>query len=194
MTYSEVEVLGVEEFSDTAAGIEALDAVLKAAPISIVEVLTINPARFVILCTGDVASVQASLKSGRTVGIDSILDELIIENLHPAVLPALRATAIDDEWDALGIIEAYTITAGIEAADCAAKRAAVNVVEIRADNEMGGRSAMKMMGPLSEIEVAMDAARNAVEARARLVRSVVIPRPDPEMRRFYRVPAGGRSK
>jgi len=189
----QVEVLGVQEFGDTARGIEALDAMVKAAPITILQVMTVTPARFVALITGDVASVEASLAAGRAVGRESLVDELLIQNLHPQVLPALAASGEEGEWDALGIIEAASITAGIEAGDCAAKKAEVRIVEIRADSHMGGRSSVKVIGPLGEVEAAIAAAEALVEARGRLVRRVIIPRPHPEIRPFYRASFGGRS-
>lgn len=181
-----VEVLGVQEFADTARGIEALDAMVKAAPISILDVMTITPARLVALFTGEVASVELALAAGRAAGGDGLMDELLIRNLHPDIAPALAGAGEEGDWDSLGILEASSITAGIEAGDCAAKHAAVRVVEIRVDSHMGGRSSVKVIGPLGEVEAAMAAAEALVEARGRLVRRVIIPRPHPEIRPFYR--------
>lgn len=181
-----VVVLGVQEFEDTAKGVEALDAMAKAAPITILEVMTVTPARFVVLITGDVASVESSLEAGRRAGGAALFDELFIPNLNEQVLPALHGSAIEGDWDAIGILESGSVTAGIAAGDRAAKRAAVRVVEIRADSHMGGRSAMKLVGSLSDVEIAMVDAREAAEQRGRLVQSVIIPRPHADIRPFWR--------
>ncbi len=181
-----MEILGVQEFSDTAKGIEALDAMVKAAPVEIVDVRTITPARLVIFITGDVASVEASLVAGRLAGATGVVDELCIANLHAQVMPAMTGDPQEGEWDALGIVESSSITAGIEAADRAAKRAEVRLVELRIDSHLGGRSALKIVGRLEDVEASMAAAVSAVETRGRLVRSVVIPRPHPDIRPFYR--------
>jgi len=189
---SDVGVLGVQEFFDTAKGIEALDAMVKAAPVSIVTVLTVTPARFVVLLTGDVASVQSALEAGRRTGGQSLVDELFLANLHPWVLPAISGEVEDGDWDALGILEAASITSGIEAGDLAAKRADVRLVEIRLDSHLGGRSTVKMVGPLDEVQAAMEVAVSSISAKRMLVRSVVIPRPHPDIKPFYRTAAAER--
>ena len=56
----EVGVLGVLEFNSIAAGVEAMDYMVKAAPVKIVDATTICPGKFLILITGEVAAVDAS--------------------------------------------------------------------------------------------------------------------------------------
>jgi microcompartment protein CcmL/EutN len=177
-----VDVIGVQEFSSIAAGYLALDAIVKAAPVSILASRIVTPGKLVVLFTGDVASVDASLTAGRGSAADSLLDELFIPNLDRKVIPAIRGPVNVAEWDALGIIESYSVTAGIEAADLAAKEAEIEIPEIRLAGGMGGKSTIKIMGRIEDVEASLAAGAGCVEGKGLLCRKVVIPRPHPDIR------------
>jgi len=178
------EVIGVQEYSSIAAGVLALDALVKAAPVEVLAARIVTPGRLVVLFTGDVASVEASLAAGRQAGDDALVDELFVPNLHPLVIPAIRAVVAVREGDALGIIESLSVTAGIEAADAAAKEAAVEIPEIRLAGGMGGKSTVKLMGSLRDVQAALRAGVERVQAGGKLCRQVVIARPHPDIRSF----------
>ncbi len=178
----DVDVIGVQEFSSIAAGYLALDAIVKAAPVSILAARIVTPGKLVLLFTGDVASVDASLTAGRRSAEDSLLDELFIPNLDRKVIPAIRGPVAVAEWDALGIIESYSVTAGIEAADIAAKEAEIEIPEIRLAGGMGGKSTIKIMGRIEDVEASLAAGVGCVEGKGLLCRQVVIPRPHPDIR------------
>lgn len=177
-----VAVLGVQEFASIAIGLAALDAMVKAAPVQVLQTLTVCPGRLVLIITGDVASVEIALAAGRTAGDDVVVvDELFIPNLHPMVIPAMRGSLVAREWDALGVIESLSVTGGIAAADAMAKEAPVTVLEVRLSGGMGGKSTVKVMGPLHEVESAMKAGEEQVRRRGRLCARIVIPRPHPDV-------------
>ena len=176
------DVIGVQEYSSIAAGVEALDAMAKAAPVEVITTRTVEPGRLVILITGDVASVEASLTGGKAGREADLVDELFIRNLHPHVIPAIRGEGAQGEWDALGIIESNSAAAGIEAADLAAKAAGVRIAEIRLAGGMGGKSTVKLMGSIHEVEAAMQAGVASVAGKGLLRRQVTIPNPHPDIR------------
>ncbi|MCK5094856.1 MAG: BMC domain-containing protein, partial [Spirochaetes bacterium] len=70
-----IPVLGVLEFNSIAVGIKAMDDMVKAAPVKIVEAKTICPGKFVVLITGEVAAVDASLSAGKDTGEGCLVDE-----------------------------------------------------------------------------------------------------------------------
>jgi microcompartment protein CcmL/EutN len=177
-----VDVLGVLEFNSIAAGIEALDAMAKAAPIRIIQAMTVNPGKFVTIFTGDVAEVDASLSAGKAVGGTTLIDELFLPSADPRLVPALEGRAESPDWDALGIIETYSAVSAIEAADIGVKRARVAIVELRVSPEMGGKGFVKFMGDLHEVEAAMEAGSRRAEAKGLLCRTSLIPRPHPDIR------------
>lgn len=189
----ETGVLGLQEFSDTATGAEALDAAVKVAPVTILAVRVINPAKLVFIETGDVASVEMSLAAGRRVAGERLVGELFLPFVEQGVVAAVSGSPVRPQWDAMGVIETATIAAGIAAADIALKRAEVSLVELRFDDAMGGRASVKLMGPVGELEIGMEAAVSAAAARQALVRSVIIANPHEEVKRVLNPVKDGRS-
>jgi microcompartment protein CcmL/EutN len=170
----------MQEYGVTAAGHHALDAMIKAAPITVIRVVTVNPGKLVVLCTGDLASVEASLSAGRAVAGDDRIDELLIPNVHPSVADVLTGSSPKTEWGSVGIIDVATITSGVRAADIVAKEADVTVVQIRFDDSMGGRSSIRFTGSLHDVEASMTVAEDLLTVQALLVRRVIIANPHPE--------------
>jgi microcompartment protein CcmL/EutN len=185
-----VEVLGLQEFSSIATGIQALDAMVKAAPVRILVTRIVCPGKYVILITGDVASVEASLVAGRRDRGAELVDELFLPNLHPAVIPAIRGPLAVREWDALGIIESLSVAGGVLAADAAAKEAAVEIPELRLAGGMGGKSTVKVMGGIHDVEAAVAAGVRQVAGRGLLCRQVILARPHPDIQPFVLRVAG----
>jgi microcompartment protein CcmL/EutN len=177
----DVDVIGVQEFSSIAAGFFALDAIVKAAPVRILATRIVTPGRLIVLFTGDVASVEASLNAGKDGCGEDLLDELFIPNLDRKVIPAIEGPVSVQEWDALGIIESLSVTAGIVAADLAAKEAEVRIPEIRLAGGMGGKSTIKVMGRLEDVEASLAAGGGYVQGKGLLCRQVLIPRPHPDI-------------
>lgn len=177
----DVDVIGVQEFTSIAAGFLALDGIVKAAPVRILATRIVTPGKLVVLFTGDVASVEASLAAGREIGAGELLDELFIPNLDRKVIPAIQGPVPVGEWDALGIIESLSVTAGIVAADRAAKEADVRIPEVRLAGGMGGKSTIKVMGRLEDVEASLAAGGGYVEEKGLLCKQVLIPRPHPDI-------------
>ncbi|MCK5007850.1 MAG: BMC domain-containing protein [Spirochaetales bacterium] len=176
-----VDVIGVQEYSSIAVGFLALDAIVKAAPVNILATRIVTPGKFIVLFTGDVASVEASLTAGKDSREEDLLDELFIPNLDRKVIPAIAGPVSVQEWDALGIIESLSVTAGIVAADLAAKEAEVRIPEIRLAGGMGGKSTIKVMGRLEDVEASLAAGAGYVQGKGLLCRQVLIPRPHPDI-------------
>lgn len=176
-----VDVIGVQEYSSIAVGFLALDAIVKAAPVNILATRIVTPGKFIVLFTGDVASVEASLTAGKDSREEDLLDELFIPNLDRKVIPAIAGPVSVQEWDALGIIESLSVTAGIVAADLAAKEAEIRIPEIRLAGGMGGKSTIKVMGRLEDVEASLAAGAGYVQGKGLLCRQVLIPRPHPDI-------------
>jgi microcompartment protein CcmL/EutN len=179
------DVLGVLEFSSIASGIQAMDAMVKAAPVRIIEAKTICPGKFVVLVAGEVAEVDASLTAGKRGRESLLIDELFIPNLHRSIIPAVTGSVECPIWDAVGVIECFSVVAGIEAGDIAAKAADVLVTEVRLATGMGGKSTVKMMGPVDAVEASMRAGVGHVKGKGLLCQEVVIPNPHPDIRPFF---------
>jgi len=178
-------VLGVLEYSSIAIGIRALDEMVKIAPIRILEARTICPGRYLIVFSGDVASVEYSFNKGYETGKKFVVDSLYLPMVHSDVIPALGNIVGTEEWNAIGIIETLSVVSGIEAADLAAKTGNVKIIEIRVAIGFGGKSYVKMMGTLDAVEVALEAGTAKARSKGQLCMSTLIPQPHPEIKPYF---------
>jgi microcompartment protein CcmL/EutN len=181
----EVPVLGVLEFNSIAIGIKAMDEMAKAAPVRIVDAKTICPGKFIVIITGDVAAVDASLSAGKATGEGYLIDELFIPNLHRYVIPAIVGAVECEVWDAIGVIEAFSVVASIEAGDIAAKTADVTITEIRLATGLAGKSYVKVIGDIYSVEAAVRGAVHYVKSKGLLCKDIIIPKPHPDIRPFF---------
>lgn len=179
------EVLGVLEFSSIAIGIYALDEMVKIAPVKILDARTICPGKYFVVFSGDVASVEYSFKKGYEAGSDCLVDSLFLPQVLPDVIAALGNIVKTDDWDAIGIIETLSVVSGIEAADAAAKAGGVKIIEIRLAIGFGGKSYVKILGSLDEVQAAMEAGTAKAKAKKQLCQETLIPRPHIETKPFF---------
>jgi len=175
------ESIGLIEFSSIAKGIEAADAMLKASAVELVMNRTICSGKYIVMVTGDVSAVTSSVQDGERVAAEAVIDTFIIPNIHPSIFPALTATNIVTNLDAMGILESFSVASLIEGADAAVKAAEVELIEIRLAMALGGKAFVTMTGEVSAVRAAVDAGAEIISRQGLLVNKVVIPRPTPEI-------------
>ena len=141
----EIVTLAALELNSIAVGLQSLDGMVKAGPVQIVDAKTICPGKFVIIITGEVAAVDSALSKGKEIGEGCVVDELFIPNLHPQIIPAIIGTVECEIWDAIAMVESFSVTASISAADTAAKTADILINEIRLAAGMGGKSYLRWL-------------------------------------------------
>ena len=178
-------VLGVLEFSSIAIGIKALDEMLKAAPIKIIEARTICPGKYLIVFSGDVASVEFSFNKGFEIGKELVVDSLFLPLAHEEVIPAIGKNVGSDEWNAIGIIETLSVASSLEAGDTAAKVGGIKIVEIRLAIGFGGKSYVKIQGHLDAVEAAIEAGSEKAATKGQLCMKSIIARPHSEVKPFF---------
>lgn len=181
----EFDVLGVLEFNSIAVGIRAMDFMVKAAPVRLVDAKTVCPGKFIILITGEVAAVDASLTAGKRAGEGYLVDELFLPRLHRYIIPAIVGAVDCKKWDAVGVIECFSTIASIVAGDIAAKTADVIITEVRLSTGLGGKSYVKMVGDIYQIESAMEAGVKYVKGRGLLCMDIILAQPHPEIKPFF---------
>jgi microcompartment protein CcmL/EutN len=201
------------ELASIAAGLQAVDALLKQADVELLLSRAVTPGKYVVLFTGEVDAVSASLQRGVDVGADVLLDRLFIPNVEPTLLALTKravfgpygqvAVADSDvgpsdgapeedelELDALGIIETDSIASTIRAGDVASKLASLTLVSLELARGIGGKSYVTFTGDVSDVEAGVEAGAADAEAGGLLVRRVVIPRPHESMLAVLRGDAG----
>ncbi len=173
--------LSLIEFSSIAAGIQAADAMVKRAPIDVIQAGTVQPGKYLVLVGGLTADVEESLAAGREVGRDAILDIVFLPQVHPAVVAALRGGRSPEASEALGVLETTSVAAAIRAADAGVKGAQVELVEVRLADGLGGKGIVLYSGLVADVEIAVALGVESLEGPDQLLRQVVIPQLHEEM-------------
>jgi len=181
------EAIGMIELTSVGIGYQVQDAMLKAADVDLVLARTICSGKYINLVTGSVAAVQASLTAGLDAAPDGVIDQMIIPNVHESVFPALGQSVQLPAGGpkALGIVETYSAASTLEAADAAAKAAAVTLFRIHLAMALGGKGFMLMTGTVADCRSGVDVAAEVVRAKGLLVSAVVIPGPSKELYQEY---------
>lgn len=175
------QAVGCVETSSIARGLEAADAMLKAAQVILLAANPVCPGKYVVLVGGHVAEVTASVAAGEAVAADTLVDRLVIPNVHPQVLQAFTATTNPEKIESLGMIETFSAAAAIIAGDEAVKAARVDLLEIRLARALGGKAFVLLTGEVSAVRAAVDAGIRAARAQGLLLGYTVIPSPHPDL-------------
>jgi microcompartment protein CcmL/EutN len=176
------EALALVELDSIARGLRCLDALVKRAPVQMLEANLVEPGRYLILFCGGVAEVEESLQAANEVGLEAIADQLLLPQAHPGLLDGLRGmedVRDADEMDTLGVIEGARVASTLRACDASLKDASVRLAGIRVSGGLGGKAYYLVFGPQHDVEIAIE--RGTGQLGDRLVRTELIPRPHPEM-------------
>ena len=180
-----MEALGMLELSSIAVAYQVEDAMLKAADVDLLVARTICSGKYIVMVGGQVRAVRASLEAGKAESMEALIDELLIPNIDPRVFPAITGGVAlrDEDKDALGILEAFSVTSIIEGADTAVKAAEVTLFRIHVAMAIGGKGFLMLTGRIADVEAAIEAGAREIGRRGLLVGRVVIPNPE---ERLYR--------
>jgi microcompartment protein CcmL/EutN len=175
--------IGLIELSSIAAGFAVADTMLKAGNIRLLLSRSICSGKYMVLIGGDTAAVEAAVKAGCDAANGCLIDHFVIPNVHPDVFVALGRTQPVQPDGALGILESFNVTTLIEAADAAAKAAAVTLMEVRLAMALGGKAFCTMTGDVASVQAGVAAGRKVISDAGVLVNAVVISRPHPDVYR-----------
>ena len=173
--------IGGVELSSIARGLETADAMLKTSAVGLLLSRTVCPGKYMILVSGDTAAVGAAIAAGAEKASHALADSFVIPNIHPEVFPAIAGTVTAGELEALGVIESFSVSALIEAADAAVKAAPVKLIEIRLAMALGGKAFVTLTGSVGAVAAAVDAGSAAAAKKGLLVEKAVIPQPRQEL-------------
>lgn len=175
------DAIGFLELTSIARGIEAADYMVKAAGVDLTAAKPSCPGKYTILITGDVAAVTASMQAGIEAAGGFVTDHTVIPRVHPDVIRALRGMTEIEYAGALGIMEFFSITNAIYAADTAVKTAEIELIEVRPGIGIGGKSFVTLTGDTSAVTQAVETACQKVSEDGMLVAKAVIPYPKQEL-------------
>ncbi len=175
------ETIGFLELNSIAKGVEAADAILKAAQVELLFARASCPGKYHVLFTGEVAAVKASLEAGALAGDHYVVDSCVIPRVHPQVIQAINLSTAPEGINAVGVMEFFSVTASVYAADAAVKAADVTLMDVRLGTGIGGKSFVVLTGEVAAVREAVSCGINTENARGMVVSSVVIPNPRKEI-------------
>ncbi|MFH1919654.1 MAG: BMC domain-containing protein [Planctomycetota bacterium] len=175
--------IGAVELSSIGVGYRVEDEMLKAASVDLLIARTICSGKYLIVVGGSVSDVEAAVQAGLAISDEAIIDHLVLPNVHESVFPALGQSVSlgADHTGALGVVETFSGTSVLAAADAAAKAARVTLFRIHVAMALGGKGLLLMTGTVADVRAGVEAAAEEARKRGLLVSEVVIPRPGREL-------------
>lgn len=177
------KAIGIVEFRSIAIGIAAVDIIVKASEVSIVDAKSICPGKYYILFSGGVSEVKNSYDKILFESENFIIDAITIANIYPQVISALTQTTVIEDFKAIGIIETLTSPSIFYAADRAVKASDADLVEVRIARAIGGKNTCIINGDISSVKESVMAGIKYAQEKDFLVDYQIIASPHPS---FYR--------
>jgi len=184
---SDIQSIGLIEVSSVAIGYLVEDTMLKAASVQLLLARSICSGKFLIAISGDVASVTTAIESGGVAAGPALIERRQIARVHPTVLQAI-SQSVDinpKQLRSIGVIETFSASSIIDAADAAIKSANVTLLRVHLAMALGGKGFVLMAGDVSSVQAAVAAGSQAAAEEGMLVARVVIPAPSEELFRDY---------
>lgn len=172
------KAIGMVEYKTVSSGMRAADRMVKTAEVEILQADTVCPGKFMVLISGDLSAVKASVEAASVVDAEQLIDTFVLGNPHDSIFSALYGASEIGTPDALGVLETFSAAAAIVAADTAAKTALVELIELRLARGMCGKSYLLLTGEIAAVEAAIEKAKIGAGENGMFLDSAVIPRPD----------------
>lgn len=184
---ADIDSIGLVEVSSVAVGYLTEDAMLKAAPVELLLARSICSGKYLVVVSGDVASVAASVDAGAAIAGASLIEKRHIPRVHPSVFPAIAMSLSPDPTQvrSIGVVETFSASSVIEAADTAAKSADVVLLRVHLAMALGGKGFVLLTGDVSSVEAAVLAASRVAAEEGNLVGRAVIAAPSRELLQEY---------
>lgn len=165
------------ELTSIARGHRVADAMVKKAPVRLLDLGIVSPGKYLIVVSGDVGSVEEAYLEGLQVGGEWLIDQLFLPQPHDSVVQALSRTLPVTPIDALGIVETFSAISAVRSADVALKAADVALLELHYQKHLGGKGYFTVSGEQYSVEAALEAAVSSLRDSGQLLTVELIARP-----------------
>ncbi|HKB78812.1 MAG TPA: BMC domain-containing protein, partial [Thermoanaerobaculia bacterium] len=122
--------LAVLDFANIPAGVAAVDAILKRAPIAFMRAGTVTRGRYLVVFGGSTAATSESLNAALVLSESAVIDRTFLPDVHPAIFESLSGTRRKSEGSLL-IVETDTAASIVRAMEAALKGTPVELMELR---------------------------------------------------------------
>lgn len=171
------KAIGMVEFTSIARGIYTADQMVKVSEVEISTASSVCPGKYIAIVYGDVAAVEDAVSTGEKFAGEFFVDSIVIPNVSPAVFPAITGTTMPGKIQALGIVESFSLSTMIIAADAILKAADVDAIELRLGNGLGGKAFFTFTGDVAAVQTGVEAGKEISEKKGLLVNTEIIPSP-----------------
>ena len=173
--------VGVIEIRSIAKGIEACDDALKSANIRLVSAHPSCPGKYEMILTGPLSDVQTSLERVRDTYGRYVIDAVLMGRIDETVVRALLGGQNAKAEGALGVIETFSASSAIKAADTAVKTSKVEIYDLRVSRGMGGKGMVLLTGEVSDVTAAVEAGGDYAKQQGLFCSSSVMAAPHEEL-------------
>lgn len=173
--------IALMELKSIPIGILTADEMIKAAEVELLLATPICPGKYVIVVSGNVGSVESSMKTGIETAGTFLIGNYIINNVHEMIPSAISGTVDIESVGAIGAIETITAMTSIKAGDIAAKASKIKLIEIRIARGLGGKGFLVFTGDIASVQSAMRACETELMDTGEIISTCVIPSPSKEL-------------
>lgn len=170
------------ESVSVAAGVQAVDRMLKRSPVALLRCGTVHPGRWLALVGGTVAATEEAHAEGVAALGEALCDEVCLADPHPALAAAVAGERKPPEGETLGVLETTTSPALLRAVDAALKSVPVGLAELRLADDLGGKAVVLLHGLLADVEAALEIAAANLGPQGEIVGASLMPRLDESLR------------
>ena len=178
------QALALLEFDSVAAGLLAVDRMLKQAPIALLRCGSVHPGRYLALVGGSVASTEEAHAAGVWSAQEqkALRDQVLLSDPHPLLTAAVAGDREAPKGESVGIVEVSTSPGLLRGVDAVLKTVPVDLVEIRLADDLGGRALAIFDGLLPDVQEALQVTADRLGKAAELCGSSLMPRIDENLR------------
>ena len=175
------KAIGVIELKSIPKGVEAADAALKSAGVEMVSSHPSCPGKYEIILTGSISNVTAAVSHVTSRFEGYVIDSSVMGRIEEQVITALFGTHSSERSGSLGLIETYSASSAIKAADIAVKTAKVEIYDLRVSRGMGGKGVVMLTGDIGDVTAAVEAGSDYAKEQAMLSSYSIIAAPHEEL-------------
>lgn len=172
-----MDTLGVVEAKTIASGVRVADEMLKIADVKLVRASTICSGRYLIFVSGKQADVEMAVGHARLT--NKLTGNFVISGVSPELVMVLKKRVAIKTSQAIGLVEASTVSSGIAAADIAVKSADICLLRLVAGLGICGKSYFIFSGELTAVTEANNMAKEFLGTK--YIESTVLARPEPDV-------------
>ena len=175
------KAIGVIELKSIPKGVEAADAALKSAGVEMVSSHPSCPGKYEIILSGSISNITAAVSHVNSRFEGFVIDSSVMGRIDEQVISALFGTHAAERRGSLGLLETYSASSAIKAADIAVKTARVEIYDLRVSRGMGGKGIVMLTGEIGDVTAAVEAGANYAKGEAMLSSYSIIAAPHEDL-------------